>query len=67
MHVGTPSFRATRRPPSPQPFVDEDQPVLRLFPPPFYALAVPVFAGVALWSAALLTLGAFLAGPELCK
>lgn len=50
-----------------QPFVDKDQPVLRLFPDPYYAIALPVFAGVVLFSATLVTLGAFLLGDELAK
>ena len=41
--------------------------MLRLFPPAYYAVAVPVLAGVCLWAATLITLGCFLAGPELRK
>ncbi len=50
-----------------QPFIDKGQPVLRLFPDRYYAIAVPVFAGVVLWSATLVTLGCFLINSEVCK
>ncbi|KAL4422488.1 hypothetical protein ABPG75_008685 [Micractinium tetrahymenae] len=49
------------------PFIEEDQPVLRLFPPRYYAIAVPVLAGVALFGTTLLTLGCFLVSSELRK
>ena len=53
--------------PHPQPFIDEDQPTRRLFPSPYYAIAPPVLAGVALWGATLVTLGCFLVSSELRK
>jgi len=50
-----------------QPFVDDGQPVLRFFPPRYYAIALPVLAGVALFGITLLTLGCFLVASELTK
>lgn len=49
------------------PFIDEDQPARRLFPPPYYAVAPPVAAGVLLFSVTLITLGVFLVSSELRK
>ena len=50
-----------------QPFVEEGQPILRLFPSSYWAVAVPVLAGVVLFGVTLLTLGAFLVVGELAK
>lgn len=49
------------------PFIDLDQPILRFFPDKYFAIAVPVLAGVVLWSVTLITLGSFLVGSELRK
>ena len=65
---GSATHRSIPRPAAhAQPFVEPDQPVLRLFPPTYYALAAPVLAGVCLWSTTLIALGCLLAGPELRK
>lgn len=61
-----PRLRPPRHRP-PQPFIEEDQPTRAFFPPPYFALAPPALAGTALVSAVLVTLGCFLAGPELSK
>ena len=50
-----------------QPFIDADQPILRLFPDRYYAIAVPVFVGVVLWSVTLVALGCFLIASEVSK
>lgn len=41
--------------------------MLRLFPSRYYAIAVPVLAGVTLFGTTLLTLGCFLVSSELQK
>lgn len=41
--------------------------MLQLFPPRYYAIAVPVLAGVTLFGTTLLTLGCFLVSSELGK
>jgi hypothetical protein len=50
-----------------QPFVEEGQPILRIFPQSYWAVAAPVLAGVVLFGVTLLTLGGFLAVGELAK
>ena len=50
-----------------QPFIDADQPILRLFPDRYYAIAVPVFVGVVLWSVTLVALGCFLISSVVSK
>ena len=52
-------------PPPLQPFIEEGQLVLNYFPDRYYAIAVPVFAGVLLLAATLVTLGGFLLASEL--
>lgn len=50
-----------------QPFIDEDQPILHIFPERYYAVAIPVYAGVILFSVTLITLGAFLLTAQLAN
>jgi hypothetical protein len=48
-----------------QPFIDEDQPIRKLFPSTYYAIAIPAYAGVLLFSATLVALGGLLLRDEL--
>ncbi|EFN52542.1 hypothetical protein CHLNCDRAFT_138970 [Chlorella variabilis] len=48
-------------------FVEEGQPILRLFPPRHFAIAAPVLAGVVLFGVTLCTLGGFIVSSELGK
>lgn len=50
-----------------QSFVEEGQPILRLFPPRHFAIAAPVLAGVVLFGVTLCTLGGFIVSSELGK
>jgi len=50
-----------------QPFIEPGQPFLNLFPPRYFAIAIPVFLGVLLFSATLITLGSFLIQSQLTK
>jgi Dolichol phosphate-mannose biosynthesis regulatory protein (DPM2) len=47
-----------------QPFIEDDNPVLRLFPPRFYAILIPTLAGVVLFSATLGVLGYILIASQ---
>lgn len=50
-----------------QPFIDRGQPVLRLFPDSYWAFALPVFAGMLLWSVTLTALGCVLVRSQVTK
>lgn len=45
--------------------MEDGQPILRLFPPHYLAIAIPVFLGVLLFAVTLCTLGCFLVAQQL--
>ena len=50
-----------------QPFVEEDQGILKFFPDKYYAIAVPGFLGVLLFAVTLTIIGGFLLAEEVAR